>query len=121
MGRRPALTLKRPKYGNRRTKLDGYSFASKAEARRYSELKLLVQARVIQGLALQPRFRLVVGGRLIATYVGDFLYLEKLVPPFVGTDFVIEDVKGYRTREYKIKAKLFQALYPLLTFREIPA
>jgi len=106
--------MKRPKYGNRRTEIDGHSFASQAEARRYGELELLVQAGTIWSLILQPRYPLKVNGQLIATYVADFCYLEE-------RKLVVEDVKGYRTPEYTLKAKLFQALYPLATFREIQA
>ena len=44
------------KYGAIRTTVDGVTFASKAEARRYAELKLLEQAGEIKGLELQPKF-----------------------------------------------------------------
>lgn len=99
--------MKRPsKYGAVRTEVDGITFASKKEARRYSELKLLERSGDISELSLQPRFPLTVGRHRICTYVGDFTYRDR------GTGVVVvEDAKGFKTPEYKLKAKLFEALY----------
>lgn len=96
--------MKRPKYGNKRVTVDGINFASQREAKRYGELKLLERAGQIQNLQLQPRFPLKVFGQLVTTYVGDFQYLE------TNGGVVVEDSKGFKTPEYKIKAKLFQAV-----------
>ena len=46
------------KYNAIPTTVDGIRFASKREARRYLELKLLQKAGHISDLELQPRFRL---------------------------------------------------------------
>jgi len=92
------------KYGNTAVILDGIRFASKREAARYGELKLLQRAGEIHELRLQPRFPLKVNDKLVCTYVADFEYHEK-----DGTR-VVEDAKGHRTREYINKAKLFEAL-----------
>lgn len=100
------------KYRSKRTEIDGISFASKKEAKRYSELKLLERAGHIRQLTLQPRFPLKVGGQLICTYVADFAYFDQNAR-------VIEDSKGFRTREYIIKAKLLKALNPGIDFREV--
>jgi hypothetical protein len=45
------------KYHAQPTVVDGIRFASKAEARRYGELMLLMKARVIWGLTLPGRAR----------------------------------------------------------------
>lgn len=92
------------KFRNKPVEIDGIRFASKREANRYSILKMLEKRGLIAGLALQPRFPLRVNGKLICTYVADFLYEEK-------GETVVEDAKGFRTPEYKIKAKLFEAIY----------
>lgn len=92
--------------------VDGFTFASQKEARRYGQLKLLVRAGQIQDLQLQPRFPLIVNGKKVCTYVGDFSYTE-------DSKRVIEDTKGFRTREYIIKYKLLKALQPDLDHREI--
>lgn len=95
------------KYGAVRTEVDGVSFASKREARRYGELRLMERAGHIADLTLQPRYPLQVNGKLICTYVADFTYF----PAGEGAFRVVEDAKGVRTDVFKIKAKLFHALY----------
>ena len=44
------------KYGNRKVTIDGITFDSKREMKRYCELKLLEKAGEISGLELQPEF-----------------------------------------------------------------
>lgn len=98
----------RPKFGNRKTEVDGITFDSLKEARRYGELKLLERAGEISGLELQPKFPLTVNGQLVCTYRGDFSYRDK------AGNRVIEDVKSPATRAhpvYRIKAKLLRAVY----------
>lgn len=96
--------VKGRKYRNTPVVIDGHRFASKAEGRRYSELKLLERAGEIRDLRLQPRYDLAVNGHKVCAYVGDFAYLTKSGEP------VTEDTKGVETRDFKIKAKLFRAL-----------
>ena len=94
------------KYKNVPTVIDGIRFASKREAYRYCELKLLAGAGEIRELRLQPRYPLTVNSLHVATYIGDFEYVE------TSTDrLVTEDSKGVRTRDFINKAKLFHALY----------
>lgn len=87
------------------TTVDGIRFASKREANRYGELKLLLRGSEIRELELQPKFPLVVNGLLVCTYIADFRYFD----PRSGS-YVIEDAKGFRTPEYIIKKKLLQAV-----------
>jgi hypothetical protein len=98
--------IPRNKFGNIRTEIDGLSFASKREARRYSELRLLVKAGQITDLKTQVRYPLEVNGQLVCNYVADFAYIE-------GGELVVEDAKGYRTPEYVIKAKLMRAVHAI--------
>lgn len=104
--------MAKSKYGNRRVKLDGYTFDSEAEARRYRELCLLQRTnpREIVDLEVHPRFKLWANGELICTYVADFSYSE-LNPEGGVRRIVVEDVKGVATPEFKIKAKLFESWY----------
>jgi hypothetical protein len=92
------------KYRNVPTVVDGIKFASKREAARYGHLKLLERAGAIQGLRLQPRYPMTVGGLHVCTYVGDFEFQE-------NGRTITEDAKGVKTAEFVIKAKLFHALY----------
>lgn len=105
--RKPLRYVKhRPnKYRNEPIVVDGIRFASKAEARRYGELKLLVRAGEVFDLRRQVPYEIVVDGHPICRYVADFDYLDKNGLP------VTEDVKGVLTPEFKIKAKLFRAAF----------
>lgn len=103
--------MARSKYNNKKIEVDGIVFDSKKEAQRYKELYLLVRAKEISCLILQPRFvlqdRFVYGGRVQRKieYIADFKYKEK-----DGTE-VVEDVKGDKTPVYMIKKKLFLKKY----------
>lgn len=111
---------RRAKYAAVPTVVNGFRFASKAEARRFQELLLLGMAGQIRNLELQPRFPLVVDGERIAVYVGDFRYDEMIYgPAYDSRRDVVEDVKGMRTPVYILKRKLFQAQHPSITFREV--
>ena len=100
------------KYGNRRE--DG--FDSKKERARYNELILLQSAGKIHGLQRQVKFRLIdtqkVNGKVVerpCDYRADFTYWE---PDKNGISrFVVEDVKGHRTKDYIIKRKLMLKIY----------
>src|SRR3972149_3346468 len=96
------------KYHARAVNLDGYRFASQAEAARYRELKLLEQAGKIMGLLVHPRYRLDVNGVKICDYEADFAFQTSL-----GAQLVVEDVKGIRTPVYKLKRKLMYARYSI--------
>ena len=107
------------KYNNKKTIVDNIKFDSKAEARRYVELKLMQDTGHIEKLTLQPKFELQPkyknnkGETVRAiTYKADFCYLE-------GNKIVVEDVKGVETKEFKIKRKLFENKYRDIDFRII--
>jgi hypothetical protein len=110
------------KYNNKKTVLDGISFDSKKEARRYSELSLLEKAGVITDLKRQVKFVLIpaqreadiIGkrggvkpGKVIereCAYIADFVYQE-------NGKTVVEDTKGVKTKDYIIKRKLMLYIY----------
>ena len=97
--------MRRPaKFGNRKTVLDGITFDSAAEARRWATLKLLERGGRIENLKRQVIFPLMVNGVMIGTYRADAVYLVKQTGALV-----IEDTKGFRTPEYKLKAKIMAA------------
>lgn len=106
------------KYGNRKTEVDGTTFHSAAEARRYQELRLLEEAGEIHTLQLQVRLplyavrilSLVPGEELreVAHYVADFTYYRKGENPKQGYP-IVEDVKGAVTQVYALKKRWFEA------------
>lgn len=99
------------KYRNIPTVVDGIRFDSSKEAKHYRDLLARQSVGEIADLVLQPKFKLVVDGELIATYTADFQYVE------VATGLlVVEDVKSVATRReraYRIIRKLMKALYKI--------
>lgn len=105
------------KYRNRKITRDGETFDSLKEYRRYCELAILERAGTITDLRRQVEFILIpaqrepdiIGkrggikpGKIIekqCAYVADFVYTEN-----GGT--VVEDTKGYRTKDYILKRKM---------------
>lgn len=102
----------RSKFNARKTVVDGITFDSAREAKRYSELKLLERAGAIRDLELQVRFELIPSfdcdGKHYrpTSYIADFTYVDAKT----GKE-VVEDVKGMRTDVYRLKAKLFAFKY----------
>ena len=113
------------KYNNTKVTADGQTFASRKEANRYYELKLLEKAGKIKDLATQVKFVLipeqrepdttgkrggVIKGKLIErelSYIADYCYTDTETK-----QMIVEDVKGYRAsdtaayRVFVIKRKL---------------
>jgi hypothetical protein len=92
------------KFHNVRTESNGMTFQSGHEAALVAGLILLEEQKKIFGLRLQVRFPLPGG----IVYVADATYMENvngiLTPKVV-------DAKGVRTKEYKMKRKLFKEKY----------
>lgn len=100
---------RKSKYSNVPTAVDGVRFDSKAEARRYGELKLLELAGQISELFCQVKYPLEVrtpDGRsvVVESYLADFTYRE-------GGHLIVEDVKGHITRDYIRKRKWMKSVY----------
>jgi len=98
---------KRNKYNAVKVEEDGYKFDSKAEWRRYCELKLLKAAGEIRNLNVHPTYDLVVNNIHIGKYTPDFEYRTKEGRP------VVEDVKSKATltADSRLRIKLFFAIY----------
>ena len=117
------------KYGNRKAYAEGQEFDSKKEACRYAELRMLEKAEVITDLQKQVKYVLIptqrepdtVGirggvhkGKLLekeCSYIADFVYKQ-------DGKTVVEDTKGFRTPDYKIKRKLMLYMHGI-RIREI--
>jgi hypothetical protein len=89
------------KYRNKRT--NGY--ASKREAKRAAELKLLEKAGEIKELREQVKFELVPkeGKERAVSYIADFRYQERVDNLWHD---IVEDVKGFKTPIYRLKKRL---------------
>ena len=96
------------KYHNKKTVVDGITFDSKKEAKRYLELKTLERCGVITDLRLQAPYVLIDKsnhGRAIK-YIADFVYYDRGLKKEV-----VEDTKGFRTDVYKLKKRLLAERY----------
>lgn len=105
------------KYRSKKITQNGITFDSIKEYRRFCELSLLEKAGQITNLQQQVKFVLIpaqyepdtVGvrggkkrGKLLemeVSYVADFVYSQ-------DRKMVVEDAKGFRTKDYIIKRKL---------------
>ena len=104
---------KQSKYRSERITIDGETFDSRREARHWAELRMLERSGEISVLRRQVGFELIPpqkdgSGKLIersVTYVADFDYKDG------EGHHIVEDTKGFRTKEYIIKRKLMLYVY----------
>ena len=96
------------KYHSRKVIVDGEKYDSKKEFNRFCQLLLLERAGEIQNIKRQVRYELIPSqrdpetGKVIerpVTYLADFVYEQ-------DGHTVVEDVKGFKTKEYVLKRKL---------------
>ena len=100
----------RNKYNNKKTVINGITFHSQKEGLRYIELKQMEKNKKILNLILQPKFKIVVNGMKVCSYIADFSYIKRNTrgkEDYPKT--IIEDVKGFKTSIYRIKKKLMKA------------
>lgn len=126
----------RSKYKAVKTTIDGVTFDSKKEAKRYTELRLLEKAGHITHLELQPEYQITINGAKICKYKADFRYFtvrqenneqyynskgEWQTPTMTGDKEgqIVEDVKGFKTPIYRLKKKLVEACYPGTQIKEV--
>lgn len=91
---------KQSKFRNKRVEYDGIVFDSTKEKNRYIELRWLEGQGIIRHLQLQVPYELNEGGTHCLKYIADFVYIDA-----TGAQ-VVEDAKGFRTKEYKKKKRL---------------
>jgi len=98
---------KQNRYGNvaQSTVYNGVSYHSKKEAAYAAELDLLVRAKEIKSWDRQVRISLDVNGFHICNYIIDFVVHHN-----DGTEEYVE-VKGFQTEVWRLKWRLFEALY----------
>lgn len=119
---------KKSKYGAKKTVIDGITFDSVKEAKRYQELKRMQNASLIHDLQMQVKYVLIpaqrepdrvgarggkIQGRLIereVAYIADFVYYDN----DLGHE-VIEDVKGCKSGNaytiFTLKRKMMLYFY----------
>lgn len=119
------------KYHAKSVTYNGLAFDSQKEALRYKELTFLMTNEIITDLRRQVKFILIpaqrepakIGkrggikqGKLIereCSYIADFVYTVR-----ESGETVVEDTKGFKTKDYVIKRKLMLFVYGI-RIREI--
>lgn len=110
---------KESKYHSEKVQIDGETFDSRREARRWMDLRLLERAGEIRDLRRQVKYILIPcqreapiitktgkekPGKVIekeCSYLADFVYQDARTG-----ETIVEDAKGFRTEVYRIKKKL---------------
>lgn len=95
---------KKSKFGNRKKVLDGITFDSTREARRYQDLVLMQKGGQINLLRRQVPYPIYIKGKKICDWLADFVYIQNGL-------VVVEDSKGHKTDIYKLKKKMVEAEY----------
>ena len=112
------------KYHNKKTEVDGILFDSRKEADYYIKLKARLRTGQISNLQLQVPFELLPSiwkdelkhlktkDKIVrkcmqkaVNYIADFVYTDNST----GAEVVV-DVKGVKTKEYRLKKKMMLAL-----------
>lgn len=112
------------KYGARKSQcMNGHIHDSKKEATRCNELHTLLKCGFIKDLRSQVKYVLIPARKYNrmknereVAYVADFVYTDRQ-----SGVTVVEDTKGYRTKDYIIKRKMFKDKYcnEHMIFREV--
>jgi len=110
----------RNKYGAKKTSCTvGHSHDSKLEANRCDDLHVIERTGAIRNLVVHPQFYFQINGTQLkhengrrVGYKADFQYFE-------GDDNIVEDCKGFITKDWPLRKALFRALFPYVTLREI--
>jgi ribosomal protein L37AE/L43A len=127
---------KPPKYRNEKVSNGAVTFDSKAEARRYAQLKANPDVKEIEVhpvyeifpavrkcLFCKENFKNQITkcphcGRKLLTYQA-VRYIADFKVVYQDGRVEIEDVKGVETAEFRLKRKLFEAAFPELTIKVV--
>ena len=108
------------KFHAKKVTIDGIEFDSKRESEYYLVYKDMLERGEIVNLELQPRFTLIPAyttraGKKVKpiTYKADFLLT------FPGGRQKVVEVKGYRTRDYQLRRKMFEYKFKEYEFEEV--
>ena len=107
------------KYSAKRTEIDGIVFDSKKEAQYYATLKILCRAKIVKSFERQVRYELQPAFRYNGKAIRAINYVADFVVTYPDGHIEVIDVKGVRTKEYKMKAKMLIYQHPNIIFREV--
>lgn len=101
---------KKSKYKNTKIETKDGKFDSKLEWKRFNTLELLQKNKSISKLKRQVKINLSSAMDLKCFYIADFVYLDSF------GELIIEDTKGFETKEFKVKMKWLLSKYCNFTF-----
>lgn len=110
---------KRSRYTSYKPIIDGIKFDSLMEGKYYVYLKEQLQKGAISNLTLQPSYTLqeafTKNGKRFRPiiYIADFRYMDK------DLNWIVVDIKGKETVEFKLKQKMFEYKFPDLSLSVI--
>jgi hypothetical protein len=88
--------------------MDGVTFDSKREMRRYAELKQMERAGLIRNLELQPAFPVFLNGERLCTFTADARYFT------AAGECVVEDTKSSGTQKdaaFRLRKRAAELFY----------
>lgn len=102
------------KFNSKKVTIPGRTFDSRKEYDRYCELLLLERGGYISDLKLQVKYVVIPAqkdesGKVLereCSYIADFVYFDQK-----AQRTVVEDTKGFKTKDYIIKRKLMLERY----------
>jgi hypothetical protein len=94
------------KYRNRKVTVGGETWDSEREYARWLVLQAMERDGLIRDLRRQVPVDLVVNGVKVCRWVADATYFDTATGRVEW-----EDTKGFRTQTYRVKAKLFAAIF----------
>jgi len=105
--------FKKTKYGSKRTKcFQGHNHPSQLEAGYCDQLQMLKNNGDIAEVTYQHKFELRVNGVLICSHYPDFLVQRNAKK----AEYEIHECKGFETDIWRIKKRLFEAIYPEIPY-----
>lgn len=110
---------RRSKYNAQKTTVDGITFDSKKEADYYCELRIMKMAGEVIGFEMQVPYELQPKYQRNGKTVRAIKYVADFVVTYADGHVEVVDVKGVRTKEYRLKRKILEYKYPNILFREI--
>lgn len=108
---------KEPKYKSKTTRIDGHTFPSRMEAKRYLQLKQMEKVSEIDKFILQPAFELQPSFRWRGEAQRPITYVADFAVWYPDGTVVVEDTKGMETPVFKIKKKMLHYHHPDVTLK----
>lgn len=99
------------KFSAKKVTVNGVSYDSQGEAALGTEIALMIRAGELVRVRRQESVPLKVNGKLICVHRPDFI----VELPAGGLE--VWEFKGFETPDWKLKRKLFQALFPSIPYR----